>query len=42
MVTTFIATTPSRAIPRNMSMASIRSVGLVGRGDAWPSEVIAI
>ena len=41
-VTTFIATTPSRAIPRNTSMASIRSVGLIGRGDAAPSEVIAI
>jgi hypothetical protein len=42
MVTTFIATTPSKARPRNTSMASIRSVGLIGRGDAAPSEAIAI
>jgi hypothetical protein len=42
MVTTLIARTPSKATPRSTSMASIRSVGLVGRGDAAPSEVMAL
>ena len=41
-VTTLIARTPSKATPRNTSMASIRSAGLIGRGDAAPSEAIAI
>ncbi len=40
-VTTFIATTPSRAIPRNTSMASIRSADPVGRGDVTPSAIEA-
>ena len=39
MVTTFIATTPSRAIPRNTSMASIRSAGPIGRGGVAPSAI---
>jgi hypothetical protein len=41
MVTTLIARTPSNATPRNTSMASIRSVALIGRGNAAPSEAIA-
>ncbi len=41
-MTTLMARTPSRAMPRSTSMASIRSLGLIGRGDAAPSEVIAI
>jgi hypothetical protein len=40
MVTTFIATTPSKARPRNTSMASIRSAGPIGRGGVAPSAML--